>query len=97
MPKKRAVPTREQFLLVARELGAVLYSPPPFRAIRGVSFTFDQLDVFVRKMINPNVITADRSEGATGSKSWNSFTSSKAGMKLKELNLPETLNLEDKT
>ena len=31
---------------MAEEVGAVSYSPPPMRAVRGVSFTFEQLDAF---------------------------------------------------
>lgn len=31
---------------IAKEMGAVSYSPPPMRAVRGVSFTYEQLDAF---------------------------------------------------
>jgi len=31
---------------MAEEAGAVSYSPPPMRAVRGVSFTYEQLDAF---------------------------------------------------
>lgn len=31
---------------MAEEAGAVSYSPPPMRAVKGVSFTYEQLDAF---------------------------------------------------
>lgn len=60
----RALPTRAQVLDVARQLGAVAYSPGPLRAVRGISFTFSQLEAFVAKMINPNTLIVDVSETA---------------------------------
>ena len=33
---------------MAHEAGAVSYSPPPMRAVRGVSFTYEQLDAFAK-------------------------------------------------
>ena len=60
----RQLPNRDQYLEVARQLGAVSYSPGPFRSVRGVSFTFAQLEAFVAKMINPNTLIVDVSETA---------------------------------
>ncbi len=59
----REVPSRQQIIDEAQALGAVPYSPAPMRAIKGVSFTFDQLDKFVARMINPNTVILDHSEG----------------------------------
>ena len=38
-------------LRVASEIGAVSYSPPPFRAVRGYSFTYDDLWRFTRALV----------------------------------------------
>lgn len=38
-------------LRVAAEIGAVSYSPPPFRAVRGYSFTYDDLWRFTRALV----------------------------------------------
>ena len=37
-------PTQEQVIAWAQEAGAVHYSPPPLRAIRGMSMTFEQME-----------------------------------------------------
>lgn len=37
-------------LEIARECGATSYSPPPLRAVRGLSFTFDQLTAFADRI-----------------------------------------------
>ena len=37
-------PTQEQVIAWAREAGAVHYSPPPLRAVRGMSMTFEQME-----------------------------------------------------
>ena len=66
----REVPSRQQALHVARELGAKPYSTPPMRAVTGVSFTFEQLDQFVNKMINPNALIVDKSEGSSTPSQW---------------------------
>ncbi len=36
--------TREHSRLLAEQAGAVTYSPPPMRAVRGYSLTFEQLE-----------------------------------------------------
>lgn len=42
------------FVALAKLLGAVDYTPPPMRAIRGVSFTYQQFDAFIDKVIEDN-------------------------------------------
>ncbi len=42
--------TRERAIEVARNIGAVSYTLPPTRAIVGLSFTYDQLEVFATFM-----------------------------------------------
>lgn len=37
-------------LEIARKCGATSYSPPPLRAVRGLSFTFDQLTAFADRI-----------------------------------------------
>lgn len=63
----RETPTRDQVMEVCRAIGATTYTPGPMRAVRGVSFTFAQLEVFVNKMINPDAIIVDCSEGKPAS------------------------------
>lgn len=36
---------------LANECGAIAYSPPPMRAVRGVSFTYEQLEAFSRRLL----------------------------------------------
>ena len=52
-----AVPPTVSDLAVelAEECGAVDYSPPPMRAVRGKSFTFEQLADFYLKVVDQNV------------------------------------------
>lgn len=38
---------------IAMECGAVAYTPPRLRAVRGVSMTFEQLDAFAERIANP--------------------------------------------
>lgn len=38
--------TQNDIINLATHLGAVTYSPPPLRAVRGMSFTFEQLEKF---------------------------------------------------
>ncbi len=59
----RELPNRTAIIQVAEAVGAVPYSPAPMRMVKGVSFTFAQLDDFVNKMINPNAVLIDKSEG----------------------------------
>lgn len=40
--------TQDEILSAAKEAGSVTYSPPPMRAVRGRSFTFDQLEAFAK-------------------------------------------------
>ena len=40
--------TLDEILSAAKEAGSVTYSPPPMRAVRGRSFTFDQLEAFAK-------------------------------------------------
>ena len=63
----RETPTRAQVMEVVKAIGATAYSPGPMRAVRGVSFTFEQLEIFVNKMINPDALLIDRSEGSPAS------------------------------
>ena len=44
--------TDDQIIERAREAGATHYSPPPLRAVRGVSMTFEQLHAFARLVRN---------------------------------------------
>lgn len=39
------------FVQIAESVGAVSYSPPPLRQVKGVSFTFEQLDAFATTII----------------------------------------------
>jgi hypothetical protein len=41
---------QEQLRTLAFNCGAVPYSPPPMRAIRGVSMTYEQLTQFARAL-----------------------------------------------
>lgn len=41
---------------LAMECNAVAYAPPPYRAVRGVSMTFDQVEAFAKRIANPLVV-----------------------------------------
>lgn len=52
-------------LRVAAEIGAVSYSPPPFRAVRGYSFTYDDLWRFTRALVaDPELLAELRKDAA---------------------------------
>lgn len=51
-------------LRVAAEIGAVSYSPPPFRAVRGYSFTYDDLWRFTRALVADPELLAELSKDA---------------------------------
>jgi hypothetical protein len=52
-----SAPTREALLQcktlpeMAKLFGAVDFSPPPMRAVRGLSFTFEQLEAFAESVV----------------------------------------------
>lgn len=41
---------------IAMACGAIAYTPPPLRAVRGVSMTFGQLDAFAERIANPLLV-----------------------------------------
>ena len=47
-----------EFISIAQECGATHYSPPPMRAVRGLSFTYEQLSAYVERIIakTPEVV-----------------------------------------
>ena len=48
---------------LARECGATPFTPPPLRAVRGVSFTFDQLDAFAARVLAEAGASAEPAPG----------------------------------
>lgn len=45
---------------IAMACGAIAYTPPPLRVVRGVSMSFEQLDAFVIRILSP--VAAERDE-----------------------------------
>lgn len=53
---------KEALWSIAQRCGAVAWSPPPFREVKGVSFTYEQLDSFAKKILLPWRTPSERPE-----------------------------------